>query len=70
MLEIDDGTQDGHFKEVYCGADSICQINGLVLNSIYNARVKAFNQAGYSEYSQIISISASPSKLEHFLELD
>lgn len=60
VLEIDDGTTDGSFKEVFCGADSICQINGLVSNSVYNARVKSFNQAGCSEYSHVISIPATP----------
>ncbi len=62
VLELDDGTVEGKFKEVYCGADTICQINGLLMNSVYNARVKAFNQAGCSEYSNILSISSSPSK--------
>ena len=61
LLEVDDGTHEGHFKEVYCGVETMCQINGLVANSIYNARVKAFNQAGFSDYSQIISVAASPS---------
>lgn len=61
VLELDDGTNDCQFKEVYYGAETICQINGLSPNSIYNARVKAFNQAGCSDYSQIISISSSPS---------
>ncbi len=66
VLEIDDGTFEGDFKQVYRGNDSMCQINGLVSNCVYNARVKAFNQAGFSEYSPIFSIPASPSK--HFLK--
>lgn len=69
VLELDDGTNEGSFKEVYCGAETICQINGLSSNHIYNARVKAFNQAGCSDYSQIISIPSSPSKLKFFLNL-
>jgi len=66
LLEVDDGTHEGHFKEVYCGVETMCQINGLVANSIYNARVKAFNQAGFSDYSQIISVAASPSTSSYF----
>ncbi len=63
ILELDDGTSaDANFKQVYCGIENICQINGLLHNQVYNARVKAFNQAGCSEYSPVISISASPSK--------
>jgi tripartite motif-containing protein 9/67 len=64
ILEIDDGTFDGQFKQVYCGSDTKCQVTGLVSNCCYNARVKAFNQAGCSEYSHIISIPASPSKIQ------
>lgn len=60
ILEIDDGTNESEFKEVYRGQDSICQISGLIPNCIYNARVRAFNPAGLSEYSKVISIPATP----------
>jgi tripartite motif-containing protein 9/67 len=65
ILEIDEGSDCSPFKEVYRGSDTMCQINGLIPNSTYNARVKAYNQAGYSSYSNIISISASPSNYFH-----
>jgi len=69
VLELDDGSVDSQFKQVYCGSETICQINGLSSNCIYNARVKAFNQAGCSDYSQIISIPSSPSKFIFFNKL-
>lgn len=62
VLEIDDGTPDGPFKQVYCGSDSMCQIKGLESNAVYNFRVKAYNQAGFSDYSQVISIPSTPRK--------
>lgn len=62
VLEMDDGTIDGPFKQVYCGGDRMCRIDGLVPNCVYNARVKSFNQAGYSDYSHVLSISSTPSK--------
>lgn len=65
ILEIDDGS-NGSFKEVYCGPDTICQINGLSSDCIYNARVKAFNKAGTSDYSQIISLPSSESLWSSF----
>lgn len=63
VLEIDEGTPESGFKQVYCGPDSICQINGLEPNKVYSARVKAFNQVGCSEYSHVISIPSTPSML-------
>lgn len=60
VLEIDDGTNESGFKEVYRGQDSICQISGLIPNCVYNARVRAFNPAGCSDFSKIISIPATP----------
>lgn len=61
VLEVDDGTAESGFKQVYCGPDSMCQLKGLESNKVYNARVKAYNQAGVSEYSHVISIPATPS---------
>lgn len=63
VLEVDEGTPESAFKQVYCGPDTICQINGLESNKVYNARVKAFNQAGFSDYSHVISIPSTPSMI-------
>ncbi|KAK3754721.1 hypothetical protein RRG08_053191 [Elysia crispata] len=57
-LELDDG-HNGDFRVVYVGREMICTVDGLHFNKIYNARVKAHNHSGESEYSEIISLQTA-----------
>ncbi|KAL7641022.1 UNVERIFIED_CONTAM: hypothetical protein RMT77_008159 [Armadillidium vulgare] len=58
LLELDDGAS-GPFREVYSGGETVCTIDGLHFDSLYRARVRAFNNAGISGYSEMLRLQTA-----------
>ncbi|XP_077408554.1 tripartite motif-containing protein 67 isoform X4 [Vanacampus margaritifer] len=58
ILELDDGN-GGQYREVYVGKETVCTVDGLHFNSLYNTRVKAYNAVGVGPYSKTVVLKTS-----------
>ena len=46
-------------QQIYDGNETMCAIDGLLSSCVYTARIKAYNQAGESSYSECITLHSS-----------
>ncbi|XP_022244346.1 E3 ubiquitin-protein ligase TRIM9-like [Limulus polyphemus] len=60
-VEVEEGN-NGFYKVVYRGIETVTTVDNLHFNTKYKARVKAFNSKGESPYSEEIQLSTEEGK--------